>query len=85
MKLVIALLIVDLIAVYAYCLGVQGRYPPSHPWSGITLILIVVSLILQSRDTERRNAARGPFAMWVAAALLVIAAGLWTVAAVLGR
>jgi len=51
-KFLPVLVILMVILVYAYCLGLKGSYPPSHPWSGITLILLS-GLILKSRGPRR--------------------------------
>jgi hypothetical protein len=48
-KVVAVLVILTVVLVYAYCLGVKGAYPPSHPWSGIALALLSLSLIRRSR------------------------------------
>ena len=72
-KLVAVLAILMVILVYAYSLGLKGIYPPSHPWSGITLILLS-GVILK---------ARGPAGLlWVLSGATVLSAGLWAFAAI---
>jgi hypothetical protein len=73
-KLVAALMMLDLVAVYAYCLGINGVYPPSHPWSGITLIVLSVGLVRSPRQAKLPG--------WTASALAVLGAGFWTLAAI---
>jgi hypothetical protein len=68
-----ALVLLDVVAVYAYCLRVNAVYPPSHPWSGITLILLSIGMM--------RTQGRAPSLSWVLLAGTVLTAGLWTVAA----
>ena len=70
-KFAAVLVILMVILVYAYCLGVKGIYPPSHPWSGITLILLS-GLILKSR---------GPVGLLLSGAA-VLSAGLLAFAAI---
>jgi len=70
-KFLPVLVILIVILVYAYCLGLKGIYPPSHPWSGITLILLS-GLILKSR---------GPVGLLLSGAT-VLSAGLWAFAAI---
>ena len=70
-KFVAVLVILMVILVYAYCLGLKGIYPPSHPWSGITLILLS-GLILKSR---------GSVGLLLSGAT-VLSAGLWALAAI---
>src|SRR5262245_6722889 len=72
-RLVAVLAILMVILVYAYSLGLKGIYPPSHPWSGITLILLS-GLTLKSR---------GPVGLlWMLSGATVLSAGLWAVAAI---
>jgi hypothetical protein len=73
-KVVAVLVILTVVLVYAYCLGVKGAYPPSHPWSGIALALLSLSLIRRSR--------RQVGLLWVSVGATV-AAGLWALAAIL--
>lgn len=73
-KFVAALMVLDLLAVYAYCLGINGVYPPSHPWSGIVLIVLSVGLVRLPRQAEPH--------MWMLSALTVLGAGFWTLAAI---
>jgi len=70
---VAVLVILMVILVYAYCLELKGTYPPSHPWSGITLILLS-GLALKSRGPV------GPW--WLLPGATVLAAGLWVFAAI---
>jgi len=74
LKTVGVLVILDVITVYGYCLGTKGVYPPSHPWSGIALILLSVVLTVK---------LRGQVTSWVFLVATVLSAGLWTFAAVL--
>ena len=83
LKMITPLLILDVIAVYAYSLNIKARYPPSHPWSGITLVLLSVVLILHLRNSQRVNPVKLRFQASLLAAATVISAGLWTVAAIL--
>ena len=73
-KFLSALVMLDVVAVYAYCVGIRGVYPPSHPWSGFTLILLSVGL------AGLRLQAQLPW--WMIAAATVLSAGLWTIAAI---
>ena len=83
LKIITPLLILDVIAVYAYSLNIKGRYPPSHPWSGIALVLLSVVLISRLRNGQRLNSAKAQSQTWLFAAGAAISAGLWTVAAIL--
>jgi hypothetical protein len=83
LKMTAPLLILDVIAVYAYSLHIKGRYPPSHPWSGISLMLLSVVLILRLRKGQRGNPVKLQLQPWLFAAGAVISAGFWTVAAIL--
>jgi hypothetical protein len=74
-KSVATLVILDVIAVYVYCLRIKGVYPPSHPWSGFALILMAISILLVPRLTQVA------FPWWALSATVVLAAGLWTFAA----
>ena len=76
-KIAGVLVMLDVIAVYAYGLATKGVYPPSHPWSGITLILLALGLIL-TRPLRVNRASR--LAMVV---LVPLSAGFWTLAAFL--
>jgi hypothetical protein len=73
-KFLSAFVMLDVVAVYAYCLRIKGVYPPSHPWSGITLILLSVGL------AGLRSHAQLP--LWMISAAAVLSAGFWTVAAI---
>ena len=53
----------------------ENVYPPSHPWSGFALILMAISILLVSRLTQVA------FPWWALSATVVLAAGLWTFAA----
>ena len=58
------LVVLDVVAVYLYCLRRKGVYPPSHPWSGITLLLLSVGMIVgfgNLRTTEPLNIFVGVF------------------------
>ena len=70
--LVAILVLLDVIAVYAYCLGLKSIYPPSHPWSGLTLILLSTVMLW------RRPAGL----MWVGLCGIALSAGLWTLASI---
>jgi hypothetical protein len=73
-KIAAVFVILMVILVYAYCLGLKRIYPPSHPWSGITLMLLSVGLLLKSR---------GPVGLrWVLSGATVFSAGLWAFAAI---
>ena len=73
-KSVGVLVLLDIIGVYVYCLGLKKTYPPSHPWSGITLMLLSAGMMLKAW----RSAG---LLSWVMIGLTVLAASLWTVAA----
>jgi hypothetical protein len=79
-KSVAILVMLDVIAVYAYCLRIKGGYPPSHPWSGISLILLSAAMMMMK---AREDSARLPVRVFLVA--LAVAAGLWTLAAIPGR
>lgn len=66
------LVVLDVIAVYAFTLGLRRRYPPSHPWSGIALLLLAVGMVRLSAAMPAQGSM----------VLGVLAAALWTVAAV---
>ena len=83
LKMIAPLLILDVIAVYAYSLNIKGRYPPSHPWSGISLVLLSVVLIRRLRNGQGVNPAKLRPQTSLVAAGAAISAGLWTVAAIL--
>ena len=72
-KLVAILVLLDVIAVYAYCLGLKSIYPPSHPWSGLTLILLSVAVMLSRRPAGL---------VWVGLCGIGLSAGLWTLASI---
>jgi hypothetical protein len=73
-SLVAACVILIVMAVYAYCLGIKDVYPPSHPWSGIALILLSVGVMRKSRRPVR--------GLWVVAVGSLLAAALWGLAAI---
>jgi hypothetical protein len=73
-KFLPAVVILEVVAVYAYCLGVKGVYPPSHPWSGISLILLSVGLAGWRHQTQ--------LPLWMISAAAVLSAGFWTIAAI---
>ena len=83
LKMIAPLLILDVLAVYAYSLKIKGRYPPSHPWSGFTLVLLSVVLIRRLRNGQRLNSEKLRLQAWLFAAGAAISAGFWTVAAIL--
>jgi hypothetical protein len=72
-KFLAALMVLDLLAVYAYSLGINGVYPPLHPWSGILLIILSVGLVRLPRKAELH--------VWMASALNVLGMVFWTLAA----
>jgi len=76
-KIAGVLVALDIFAVYVYSLSIKRHYPPSHPWSGISLALLAVSLL---SSYIRGNHVNVPG--WVAA-LAAVSAALWTVAAIL--
>ena len=82
-KIAGALVILDVIAVYAYSLRINGRHPPSNPWSGIALVLLAVILL---RPYLQRNPVAVPRRVSreiaVAAVAAAVAASLWTVSAI---
>lgn len=65
------LVVLDVIAVYAFTLGIRRACPPSHPWSGIALLLLAVGMVRLSSAMP----AQWPMVFGV------LAAALWTVAA----
>ena len=76
------LVVLDVVAVYLYCLRRKGVYPPSHPWSGITLLLLSVGMIVGFGNLERPNTS---IFSWVYLAALILSASLWTISALLRR
>jgi hypothetical protein len=78
---VAALVILDVVAVYGACLSLKGTYPPSHPWSGITLVLLSLRLIPGLLGRHRLNPSSP--GVWLYSGGVVLSAGLWTVAAIL--
>ena len=83
LKSVAAVVLVDVAAVYAFCRFLRGVYPPSHPWSGITLVLLAAGLVpglLGGRGVRRDRSAA-----WLYVAGLLFSASAWTVAAGLSR
>src|SRR3954470_438749 len=73
-KIAAVLVALDIFAVYGYSLRLMGRYPPSHPWSGISLAFLAVFLL---SSYGRGNTVNVPG--WIAV-LAVVSASLWTVA-----
>jgi len=73
-KTVGILVMLDVVAVYTYCLKVKGTYPVSHPWSGIAMILLSANLTLRPRG------ATGPTS-WGVLALTALSAVFWSIAA----
>jgi hypothetical protein len=76
------LVVLDVVAVYLYCLRGKGVYPPSHPWSGVTLLLLSVAMIRGFGNRERPNPS---IFSWVYLAALILSASLWTISALLRR
>jgi hypothetical protein len=76
MRVAGSLVVLDVVGVYVYCLRVKGVHPPSHPWSGITLILLAIAVMLN------RGSVQGRLAWGLSGGTLLVAV-LWTVAAVL--
>jgi hypothetical protein len=72
----------DVAGVYAYTLGIRGVYPPSHPWSGITLGLLAVGMMLKGRRRDRLSSPQR--SLYAFAALILLSASLWTAAAMQG-
>jgi len=72
------LVFLDVIAVYAYCLSIKGVYPPSHPWSGLALLLLSVAMISRGRNRAQSDPSIFPR---VLVALVMLSAGLWSVSA----
>lgn len=72
------LVILDVIAVYLYSVSLKSRYPPSNPWSGITLAFLAIILLYPYLQRDRGIAAGW---LYVVAILAVLSASLWTVAA----
>ncbi len=69
----------DVFAVYVYSLRINGRYPPAHPWSGISLAFLAVFLLSSSVRGNQVDVSD-----W-AAVLVAVSATLWTVAAILAK
>lgn len=82
LKFLTGLLFLDVIAVYGYCLGKKNLYPPSHPWSGITLVLLSFSLFFQLREGESASALKRN-GLIIAVAFSTVAGCLWTISALL--
>jgi len=80
---VAAVVMMDVAAVYSVCLLMNGVYPPSHPWSGITLMLLAVGVVPGVFGGE--PARRGSTVSWLHVGGLLFSAGAWTVAAILSR
>ena len=76
------LVVLDVVAVYLYCLRRKGVYPPSHPWSGITLLLLSVGMIVGFGNLERLNPS---IFSRVYLAALILSTSLWTISALLPR
>ena len=72
------LVMLDVVAVYLYCLNTTGGYPRSHPWSGITLLLMSVVAIVEFGNRERPKPS---VLSWVYLAGLILSASLWSMAA----
>jgi len=72
------LVLLDVIAVYWYCVGIRGVYPPSHPWSGVALLLLSFGMVRRLRRRDRSTPST--VAQW-SPVLAVLAAGLWTISA----
>jgi hypothetical protein len=83
-KAVAVLVILDVIVVYVYCLRIRRVYPPSHPWSGFALILLSI-LVLRPSSFFSSDAGFTQGTVWFLATVTfsVLAAGLWTFAAML--
>ena len=75
---VAALLILDVVAVYGACLSLKGTYPPSHPWSGITLVLGSLTLMLLGQQLNPPS----PWLCLSSCGFVLLGAGFWTVAAI---
>lgn len=82
MKIVAGLVVLDVIVIYIYCIIAGRIYPPSHPWSGIALILLSCSLFLQARSLDRFNNLKRS-APVIVAVLIAISCAFWTIAALL--
>jgi hypothetical protein len=78
-KIAGVLVALDILAVYVYSLRIKKRYPPSHPWSGISLAVLAVFLL---SSYIRGNQVNLP--SWVAV-LVAVSATLWTTAAILAK
>jgi hypothetical protein len=76
------LVVLDVVAVYLHCRRRKGVYPPSHPWSGITLLLLSVGMIVGFGNLERPNPS---ISSCVYLAALILSASLWTISALLRR
>lgn len=74
-------IVLDVIAVYAYCLGTKGIYPPSHPWAAVALLTLSVGAVVRGRNRE----AAPPVFAWLYPVAVLLSATLWTVAAMLQR
>ena len=77
LNVIAGVVVLDVFAVYIYCLRLKGVYPPSHPWSGISLVFLSGAIVLGARQLDRVN----PTPPWVVAGGLLLSAGLWTFAA----
>lgn len=76
-----ALVLVDVLAVYLYSRASIGAYPPSHPWSAIALLVLSLGMMRRSSVLGWWNSSMPVPAI----ALGVLAAALWTAAALRGR
>lgn len=64
------------VTVYAGSLG-EGRWPPSHPWSGITLLVLGSSFLVLPTPVEGRRL----LAKRVASAAALLSALAWAYSA----
>ena len=78
-KVAAVLVCLDVVVVYLYCFSIRGGYPPSHPWSGLALLLLSVGMIRGVRNRERPTPLKFS-QMYVA--LVMLSAGIWTLAAI---
>jgi hypothetical protein len=63
-----AALLAIVIAVYAMAMS-RGHMPPSHPWSGITLLLLAGQFAIQAATSRPNRVSAG---LGIAAGVLVI-------------
>jgi hypothetical protein len=78
-KIAGVLVALDIFAVYVYSLAIKRRYPPSHPWSGISLAFLAIFLLSSYIPGNQVNVLG-----WLAV-LVAVSATLWTVAAILAN